>query len=373
VEIAWTLKKWIIKSRSGPLLGLAAAIATLLLAAPAGAETIAETNLPAATTTVASAPAEQPQTSAGSTSPEPSGAALESASAGEDAPVSPTPAPSVEDSSPEAPAPSRNLAATTNASAAAVSDAAPRLAATAASAADRGKIDSATRSVPGVSVPASVEPDAIATPISGHRVSKLAEDIDRNLAETITTAVDRLPATRVLPALQPTDLLDSVAPAIAEGPPPSEASPASGVSLGGEARSFLPEMPRASLFLDGGSRSGPLTDVYPTQPGDAEIAGIRASSSSHRESALSLAGAPDATPADTSAHHGGSPAPTEVPLPAPSSPATAVPDSGGPSFVPIVALLALLALVASAALRRLGRAADFRAPNPFICALERPG
>lgn len=63
----------------------------------------------------------------------------------------------------------------------------------------------------------------------------------------------------------------------------------------------------------------------------------------------------------------------DLPPQAPQSPATAVGSSGGSSFVPVVALLALLALVAPTARRRLGEAADFRAPTPFVCALERPG
>jgi hypothetical protein len=77
---------------------------------------------------------------------------------------------------------------------------------------------------------------------------------------------------------------------------------------------------------------------------------------------------------DKSADHDGNlAAPSHTPLPAPESPATGVTGSGGTSFVPIAALLALLALVAPATTRRLGRAADFRMPTPFVCALERPG
>jgi hypothetical protein len=47
--------------------------------------------------------------------------------------------------------------------------------------------------------------------------------------------------------------------------------------------------------------------------------------------------------------------------------------TGSSPFVPIAALLALLALAAPAIFRRLGELADFRAPTPFVCALERPG
>jgi hypothetical protein len=78
-------------------------------------------------------------------------------------------------------------------------------------------------------------------------------------------------------------------------------------------------------------------------------------------------------PSGASIGHRAGATPLNVPLPTPESPATAVADSGGTSFVPIVALLALLALVAPAATRRLGKAPDFRVPTPFTCALERPG
>ncbi len=61
------------------------------------------------------------------------------------------------------------------------------------------------------------------------------------------------------------------------------------------------------------------------------------------------------------------------PKPLPSSPQGEVSGAGGSSFVPIAALLALLALAAPAIFRRLGERADFRAPTPFVCALERPG
>lgn len=58
----------------------------------------------------------------------------------------------------------------------------------------------------------------------------------------------------------------------------------------------------------------------------------------------------------------------------PGSPQSAASGPGtGSSFVPIAALLALLALAAPAIFRRLGGLADFRAPTPFVCALERPG
>jgi len=61
------------------------------------------------------------------------------------------------------------------------------------------------------------------------------------------------------------------------------------------------------------------------------------------------------------------------PVPSPGPAPMAASGPGGSSFVPIAALLALLALAAPAILRRLGEVPDFRAPTPFVCALERPG
>ena len=64
--------------------------------------------------------------------------------------------------------------------------------------------------------------------------------------------------------------------------------------------------------------------------------------------------------------------PSDLPA-APSRSPGAVPGSGGSIFVPLAALLALLALVAPASFRRLGEVPAFRPPTPFVCALERPG
>jgi hypothetical protein len=61
------------------------------------------------------------------------------------------------------------------------------------------------------------------------------------------------------------------------------------------------------------------------------------------------------------------------PTPLPSSPQGELSGAGGFSFVPIAGLLALLALAAPAIFRRFGEQADFPAPTPFVCALERPG
>jgi hypothetical protein len=87
---------------------------------------------------------------------------------------------------------------------------------------------------------------------------------------------------------------------------------------------------------------------------------------------LAAAGSTRPSSSGTTLGHGGppGPAPLDAPLPAPGAIA---PGMGESSFVPFAGLLALLALVAPASMRRLREAADFRAPIPFVCALERPG
>ena len=80
------------------------------------------------------------------------------------------------------------------------------------------------------------------------------------------------------------------------------------------------------------------------------------------------------SPGSASERPGGlAPLDGNYPMPSPDTPDGAASGLGGSSFVPIVALLALLALAASAIFRRLGEGPDFRAPTPFVCALERPG
>lgn len=78
------------------------------------------------------------------------------------------------------------------------------------------------------------------------------------------------------------------------------------------------------------------------------------------------------SPFGDAAQRSGGHTPAEAPTPAPGSTQAAA-GSAGSTFIPIAALLALLALAAPATGRRLGKAADFRPPVPFVCALERPG
>jgi MYXO-CTERM domain-containing protein len=128
------------------------------------------------------------------------------------------------------------------------------------------------------------------------------------------------------------------------------------------------------LSIRGATAAAPPAELYAVEASKFEVGKISALKPNGGELGLSPGTRiPSAFLASPTTDHLGSPAPSDVPLPAPKSPANVVPGSGGPSFVPIVALLALLALVAPAALRRFGRAPDFRAPAPFVCALERPG
>jgi hypothetical protein len=108
---------------------------------------------------------------------------------------------------------------------------------------------------------------------------------------------------------------------------------------------------------------------YPALPGArVEMTG------SALKGADALGKALPATAGETGARSGGTGPSGPVPLDIPPPPPGAIaPASGDSTFVPFVALLALLALVAAASLRRLREAPDFRAPTPFVCALERPG
>jgi hypothetical protein len=133
------------------------------------------------------------------------------------------------------------------------------------------------------------------------------------------------------------------------------------------------KLPDAGMFSNRGAVAPALfPGGHRAVAGKFEIGGSPLSKFGGRDAARLPAGS-TAEPAGTTVEHVGSPAPSDFPLPVPESPVTAVADSGGTSFVPIVALLALLALAAPAASRRFGKALEFHAPTPFICALERPG
>ncbi|HEU4737163.1 MAG TPA: hypothetical protein VFS48_09095, partial [Solirubrobacterales bacterium] len=229
------------------------------------------------------------------------------------------------------------------------------------------------------SVPAEVQPVAKTVSAPTHRLSQLAEEIRRNSIGTIPLPTDRLLSTLVDPAPQAAagllgPLTSKSGEVAGTGVPPS---PAQQRSAAGTANLPQPQPPRFDLFSGlGAIAPNPVPGGLLAETGGAELEKSLVSMPRElsRSLAVGIANAAVLTGVTIDRHRdGGGPAPSNVPLPAPESPATAVADSGGTSFVPIVALLALLALVAPAALRRLGRAADFRAPLPFVCALERPG
>ena len=384
MAITWSIDKYTQSLRAVLFASLAVAIAAMMAAPPASAETIDRSTLPAAGATATPAVAEQPPAEpqesatpeAGSTAPEP-------VATDESPVVSPPPAPPVE-GGPEA----RPEGGVTSSARSSVADAPVPTASSADAVARATEIaDSATKAVK-VDAPAEVDPGAAAIPVVKREASRLTEAAGRNLDETIAPrALDQVRETGAsalerggLLDLQPADLLDAVAsaPAILTGPPAGEAPQASGGSRPDQAIGFLPERPRTSLLSQPGAAVpgpggylAPQAGEYQALPSAAETAGILTSRSGNLAS-ISAARALGASFAGTAARHGGGPAPADVPQ-APGSPASAVSDAGGPSFSPIVALLALLALAAPAALRRLGRTADFHPPIPFVCALERPG
>ena len=217
---------------------------------------------------------------------------------------------------------------------------------------------------------------------SQQQVTRLAESVRQNAAKTIerirqesatviASATKRPPAIPALP-----ELLDSIAPArVAAVPPTAGPTPEiASIAETGGAASLLEQTPAGSLSrLD----TVALTESmgkYLVQPDGVGTVGFAASDRPDRGGeARSSSPAAGSKLADIASDRFASPPPVNIPLPTPGSPATTASGSGGSSFVPLVALLALLALAAPATLRRLWEAPDFRAPTPFVCALERPG
>ncbi|HEU4944524.1 MAG TPA: hypothetical protein VFT10_05115 [Solirubrobacterales bacterium] len=207
---------------------------------------------------------------------------------------------------------------------------------------------------------------------SGPPLSKLAEEATWHLVTTGMQATDLLTAGLIDPMRRPTGLLNFLAPASAEVEAPAQSSPAR-QEASPKAPMSVPELAAAGLLsVKGTTASGPSVDVSQLETGGLELGGAQ-SSKAGRTALSPKLGIPNAGAAGMTTGDRGGSAPANIPLPTPAPPANAVADSGGSIFVPIVALLALLALVAPTAQRRLGRAADFRLPTLFVCALERPG
>jgi hypothetical protein len=310
---------------------VAAICALLVLAASANAETVGETVETAAAGEAPPAPAEPVQT----------------------APVVPAPVPE--------PAPAETLEA-------------PSAGGTAELAPEGTPVAPVVESLP---VPKSTTAPSAPSPLpqaSGaeQAVQKLARDIGEGSAGPAT------PVTEATKAVAQ-GALDAIGPAAGEALlRPVELLPEPATGPMPDALS-LPQPP-----LPSSSFSRPLTGASPlrspvelggieTIAADSGVADLLGASATARLSTVAVAAALAGTAVDRTATRAGSPAPLNLPPPAPGSPEAVVPGAGGSLFVPLAALLALLALVAPAALRRVGEVPDFRPPTPFVCALERPG
>lgn len=137
--------------------------------------------------------------------------------------------------------------------------------------------------------------------------------------------------------------------------------------------SDIPSLPSAgALTLEQNVGLDGWLPQYLPEPGDAEVL---------RLITPSIAGDPGSPQANAAGasfeplgkrFDNGAPPDGNGPGPLPALPQLMA-SGASSSFVPVAALLALLALAAPAILRRLREAPGFRAPTPFVCALERPG
>lgn len=369
-----TVKQRTLGSRALSLGALVAVIAALSIAAPASAETVDVASAPPSVESPVTA--EQPEASV-SPAPAPEPVDTQKVAsvdvnvpdlAGEGNPVA------------SAPAPAANPPVSTTAVDSVIDRAGPTSSVDSvverAASTSSAIVDSAATGTGGVSVPTDVEPGTSTVPAPKHPLSKLAEGTRPDPVSMAVLTTDRLSAALLNPALQPADLLDSIVPVSGEVAVPTGPSPAR-VEPSPKGTTSFPDPRRAGLFSSSGAIAPELSlGGYLAVTGGLEIGRIDLSELADRGAArLPALSTPHAAALTSSTvkHLGGSPTPSQAPSPAPESPANAVPDSGGTSFVPIVALLALLALVAPATLRRLGKGWDFHAPTPFVCALERPG
>jgi hypothetical protein len=240
------------------------------------------------------------------------------------------------------------------------------------------KVGSSVEKLQENALPQRHVPTAVAQ--AGRNFKAAVETVGRDSAGAIAAATERLTSPVVeLDLLAP--LFDSISP-LSLTPLMAEEAQFLGAAQAGAA-------PKGTARIEGPSQlrqhAGLLASTTAIDPrlslgehlADASILGIANAPGSeprHLEMGLSPSiAAAETAYAGPSDERSGNPARPDLPPPVPQSPATAVGSSGGSSFVPVVALLALLALVAPTARRRLGEVADFRAPTPFVCALERPG
>lgn len=230
-------------------------------------------------------------------------------------------------------------------------------------------------------VPAEAEPVATIVAATGREVPALAEGIRRDVSEKVAhvrqgTSEAIAPLAGRLPAGQAGSSLalllnpSNSAIAGATAPAPGLLHP------GGEPPLEGALFPEAGGFFSQWSpiaSAGPVSEgPAPGEIGRAKTVGAGSERPVPQWIRPAASGGTGANAAAASTGPSGS-APVDVPLPAPAPPGAIAPGSGDAFFVPFVALLALLALVAPASMRRLREAPDFRAPTPFVCALERPG
>jgi hypothetical protein len=363
------------------LAAIAALIAAFSIVGQANAETIGVTNAPPA---VEGPVAEQVETVA-STVPTPEADVAEpveteeitSAVASSPDPVGDSAAASTASGNPNSTAHSSPSTTHSSPSTTALDPVVDHVApSSAADAADAAVTTAATS----VGTSGRLKPGEWAGPTSKQRLSELTDGVRRVPIGTAVLATERVRDALIDPVSQAADLFDPILsdPILSTNgaaEAPVGPSPAGGQPAANGTTTFT-QSPNLGLL----SSRNPIAlelvpGVYlPTIAGSKANRALPAKRSDGEAARSSTGGVANTdTPSDATAVNRASPTPSDVPPPAPESPATAVADSGGTSFVPIAALLALLALVAPAATRRLGKAPDFRAPTPFTCALERPG
>jgi hypothetical protein len=358
-----------VRSPALALAAIAALIAAFAIAGQANAETVGVTNAPPA---VEGPVAEQVETVAG-TVPTPEADVAEPVETKEiTSAVASSPEPVGDGATASTASNSPDSAAHSSPSSVALDSVVDHVASSSAADAAEAAVTTAATSV-GTSE--RLKPDEWASPTSKQRLSELTDGIRRDPIGTAVLATERVRDALIDPVSQAADLLDPILSTNGAAEVPVGPSPAGGQPAAHGTTTFT-QSPNLGLLS---SRNPIAPELVPGVylPTIAESKASRALPPKRSDSEVARSStegiANTDTPSNATAVNRASPTPLNVPLPAPESPAIAVADSGGTSFIPIAALLALLALVAPAVTRRLGKAPDFRAPTPFTCALERPG
>jgi hypothetical protein len=233
-------------------------------------------------------------------------------------------------------------------------------------------VDPESDSGHGIDLPAAQESVGETASAAQRGLAELTERVRQEPVSTVAMEIDKLASLADRPSA---DFLGALVPVGNEPTTPTSLSMPDGETSLKE-MATTPDLQRAGSFsLPEETAPNPFANTLSVESHTIESnVGQVAKPSRGMHALLSGAVARELDPiAGTGGDGNGDPAPSDIPLPTPESPANAIPDSVGPSFVPIAALLALLALAAPAARRRLGRALDLHVPTPFVCALERPG